>query len=252
LISSQWCVGVAIPAHNEEDTIGPCLDAVRQALHHPRLRSVPSFVVVVADRCVDRTESRAAQILGSWGTVAPTRGTGPGSARRSGFESLLSAFSGHRLDRTWLATTDADTMVPAHWLARQLLLARFGATAVAGTVEVDTFEMLPAGTEAAFERIYRRKGRRLTLLNDHPHVHGANLGVRADAYLEVGGWTEVACGEDNLLWAALRSSRRRVLSTSSVQVRTSGRLSNRVSGGFGGFLRELVPATGVASTEPAA
>ena len=40
----------------------------------------------------------------------------------------------------------------------------------------------------------------------HPHVHGANLGVRADAYLRAGGWADLRTAEDHDLWRRLLGS----------------------------------------------
>jgi hypothetical protein len=34
----------------------------------------------------------------------------------------------------------------------------------------------------------------------HPHVHGANLGIRADAYSDAGGWNDLTVAEDHCLW----------------------------------------------------
>jgi hypothetical protein len=73
-------------------------------------------------------------------------------------------------------------------------------------------------------------------------VHGANLGVRADAYLAAGGWPALASGEDNGLWDALRATGVPVISTRTVQVVTSSRTATRATGGFGQWLGELADA----------
>ncbi len=41
---------------------------------------------------------------------------------------------------TWLATTDADSVVPAHWLMAQLRHTERGARMVAGTVAVQDWQ----------------------------------------------------------------------------------------------------------------
>src|SRR4030095_5822924 len=38
----------------------------------------------------------------------------------------------------------------------------------------------------------------------HPHVHGCNLGVRGDAYLDAGGWPGMDLAEGDRLWNAIR------------------------------------------------
>ncbi len=50
-------VGVVIPAHDEEDLLPSCLDAVRLAA--APLAGVPVHVIVVADACTDRTAALA-------------------------------------------------------------------------------------------------------------------------------------------------------------------------------------------------
>jgi hypothetical protein len=69
-------------------------------------------------------------------------------------------------------------------------------------------------------------------------VHGANLGVRADAYLEAGGFAGLATGEDHALWNALRQRGRRMVSKRAVKVTTSSRIRARARHGFAGFLAE--------------
>ena len=66
----------------------------------------------------------------------------------------------------------------------------------------------------------------------HPHVHGANLGVRADAYLKAGGWSHVETGEDHDLWSRLTEAGLRRLSSSAITVLTSGRRVGRAPNGF--------------------
>ena len=92
----------------------------------------------------------------------------------------------------WLAHTDADTHVPPDWLTRQLHYAALGYDAVAGVVDVDSFDEYPLDVIDAFAERY---GTGLT--GHHTHVHGANLGVRASAYRRVGGWPAMALSEDH-------------------------------------------------------
>ncbi|GGU51567.1 hypothetical protein GCM10010289_84950 [Streptomyces violascens] len=58
----------------------------------------------------------------------------------------------------------------------------------------------------------------------HPHVHGANLGVRASAYLSVGGFPPLVVGEDVALVQALERHGHRILPTDTCPVETSSRL----------------------------
>ena len=67
------------------------------------------------------------------------------------------------------------------------------------------------------------------------HVHGANLGVRADAYLRAGGFPDRPAHEDVDLVAALVASGARVVATDACDVLTSGRLVGRAPGGVRGL-----------------
>ena len=138
-------------------------------------------------------------------------------------------------DRVWLASTDADSRVPAGWLTRQVRHAAAGWDAVAGVVRVDEWDRLHPETQLTFERRYRREvGGRA-----HGHVHAANLGLRASAYLAAGGFRTWRCGEDRDLWARLDRREVRRLTDPQLVVTTSGRRRGRVDGGFSGDLATL-------------
>ena len=140
----------------------------------------------------------------------------------------------------WLANTDADTWVPADWLARQIQAAARGYAAVAGIVDVDSF----AGHA---HRVRMRHLFRTTYEipedRPHPHVHGCNLGVRGDAYLDAGGWPAIDLAEDHGLWNAIRARGWRCLSDRWLRVITSGRPVGRARGGFADTLVALGAAS---------
>jgi len=163
-----------------------------------------------------------------------------GTARRLGVEAVLRFFKRRALTQIWLANTDADTTVPLDWLAVQLELADSGATGVAGIVR-----LAESGAGAAHEA-YRETY--LTAADGtHAHVHGANLSVRADAYLDAGGWPHLALAEDHCLWQRLRGRGWRICSPVSSVVVTSARLKGRAPGGFADTLRAHVEAAGASA-----
>ena len=83
----------------------------------------------------------------------------------------------------------------------------------------------------------------------HPHVHGANFGIRADTYLELGGWPAVTSGEDvAMAHRAAVNSRLRIVRTAAIPVTTSSRLAGRAPYGFAGYLRDLVAETAAAES----
>jgi hypothetical protein len=131
-----------------------------------------------------------------------------------------------------LAHTDADSKVPADWLIRQRWYATRGTDLVVGAVEVDHWRDWPNGLRTAYEAFYRRAQR-----EGRHHVHGANLGVSARAYLSLGGFAAVPVGEDRQLIAAAERVGLTVEYAADLIVKTSGRRHARVDGG--GFHRFL-------------
>ena len=126
-----------------------------------------------------------------------------------------------------MANTDADCVVPEGWLLDQLALTKAGIEAVTGIIDVDHFGDHDAGVERRFRDTY--------IIHDdgtHPHVHGANLGVRADAYLRAGGWNQLTTAEDHDLWNRLGALKCQRLTVGSLKVVTSGRRVGRAPSGF--------------------
>ncbi|MHC6594909.1 glycosyltransferase family 2 protein [Arthrobacter sp. C152] len=227
-------VAVVIPAHNEEQHLGRALAGVRAAADEvaSRLPGVGVRVMVVLDSCTDA----------SWALATDFAATDPrfatlavdfrnvGMSRRAGAEALWPAL-GVPASRTWLANTDADSLVPGNWLVRQLELAARGADVVLGSVE-------PDGGEIHHTLAARWHARHL-LAENHPYVHGANLGVRGSSYLAAGGFPGAASGEDRILVDRLRSSGAGIVATDSVRVLTSGRTVGRAPRGFAAYLLAL-------------
>ena len=98
---------------------------------------------------------------------------------------------------------------------------------MAGIVSVDSFEGHGPEVPKRFQNSY-------SILADgtHPHIHGANLGVRADRYVRAGGWANLKTGEDHDLWGRLQRTGARLLSSARLQVVTSGRRVGRAPNGF--------------------
>jgi hypothetical protein len=250
-------VGVVIPARDEQERIGNCLASVRRALA-VLPDGVAVAVAVVLDRCRDATPERVAALLADWpqavavpvtGEVVPLRsaahgvtalprrprGTGVGALRDLGVREVLHRLGAHPAAGTWLLSTDADTTVPPHWALAHLQLAADGAHAVAGMADLMGVEHLTAAALARYRAIVERG----THGDTHQHVYGANLGVRADAYLAVGGFPSHGSGEDHDLWRRLRAAGYTLAQPAGVRVRTSARLHGRADDGLAGLLRSL-------------
>src|ERR1700679_1715895 len=134
-------VGVVVPAHDEEELLPACLAALGQAVasataERPGLRV---RIVVAGDACTDDTPAVARR---SGARLVLLNGKNVGAARAAGMAELLRpgapVWDGRLPDpeRLWLATTDADSVVPTGWLADQLRSADAGWEAVVGTVAV--------------------------------------------------------------------------------------------------------------------
>jgi len=225
----RWHIAILIPARDETRLLPRCLRSVKRA--RATLPShVTSDVVLVADRCVDTTLELARKHLRNDGVAVASSFGIVGKARALAADIALGRYSGPP-QRCWLANTDADCELPPTWLATQLALAQSGVEAVAGIVSVDTFDEHPAHVAARFRETY--------LIHDdgtHPHVHGANLGVRSDIYRMSGGWRGLSTAEDHDLWNRLKSQGSNCCSVSSLQITTSGRIIGRAPQGFAGAL----------------
>lgn len=219
-------IGVVVPAHDEQALLPACLAALRIAARHPALHGIPVHLVPVLDACADDSGVAAP------GAIEVTA-RNVGVARAAGFAEVLRREAGRAATGLWLATTDADSTVPPDWLAVQVGLAAVGADVVAGTVRVRDWSQQPAAVRARFARTYGapRTG--------HHHVHGANLGLSAAAYLGAGSMPPLPLGEDQALVDALRAQIRRVVATDRIPVVTSARRESRTVGGFADHLRHL-------------
>jgi glycosyltransferase involved in cell wall biosynthesis len=224
-------VGIVIPARNEQARLGRCLDAIAAAiadLQRTEFADVAVQTVVVLDRCTDRTADVAAR-YGQVRTITADLGN-VGSARAVGVRTLMSASAQPR-QQVWLANTDADSTVPVSWLTKMLEHAHRGADLVLGTVTPDAL---------APRRLRRAWAERHDTQDGHPHIHAANLGIRASTYLTIGGWPELVSGEDaSLVHSAELNLAVRILRSGTAPVITSSRLNGRAPHGFAHYLHRL-------------
>ncbi|MFD6875923.1 MULTISPECIES: glycosyltransferase [unclassified Streptomyces] len=223
-------MAVVIPAHDEETLLPAALEAVRTATRHPDLVRLRVLTVVVADHCRDDTAYLAHE---AGATVVTGSFRNPGRARAVGVRRVLRELD-RPASRAWIATTDADSEVPADWLAHHLARAREGWEAVVGTVVLPRTSPLADRLRTRYEATRPPDGDW-----NHPHVHGANLGVTARAYLSVGGFPPLGVGEDHALVEALHRAGHRVLTTAACPVLTSARVRGRARGGFADDLAAL-------------
>lgn len=219
-------VAVLVPARNEQDRIERCL---RSLVVAKQQCTVHVSIILAADACRDATVQRALAFPEV--QVLEVDFENVGAARRAAAQ--------HALDNTlvapeslWLANTDADSVVPQNWLSSQLALANAGYDLVVGTVRPD-----PAEYPVEMQREWLK-----THVKGKPngHVHGANLGVRASAYCEVGGYLPMPEHEDVDLVARL--ARYPKVASDAGEVITSARLEGRTPGGYAGYLKARADA----------
>ena len=224
-------MGIVVPVNNEEELLGPAIAALavaRETLRQHASDDVPWVrLILVLDNCTDGSASIATQwhdvevLHVDYGAV--------GAARRHGVHHLLST-CGAPPSELWIANTDADSQVPANWLVHQWELATAGAELMIGTVRPDFADL--------------SEGQRQRWLATHTpgeangHVHGANLGFRADVYQQVDGYSPVPEHEDVRLVEALAAAGVRSVATAECCVLTSGRAYGRTPGGYASHLRE--------------
>ena len=217
---------VVVPVHNEEDHLPACLASIAVAAQQV---PTPVTVIAVLDDCTDDS----ARLIPPGVRTVTISARNVGAARAAGFH----AGAQHAEPSTWLACTDADTIVAPRWLARQRDHHHAGATAVLGTVDVNWQHHHP-NTQRRYTRRYH-----LTSPPDgghgHGHVHGANLGVRADIYWHVGGFAPLQVHEDVDLVDRLLAADIPITWDDANPVLTSDRPNPRATGGFGDHLHSL-------------
>lgn len=224
-------VVVVVPARDEERDLPACLAGLLVAVANS---PAPARIVVVDDASLDATATVARTRLAPPHQVVEGPGRDVGSARRHGVAVAV----GDDVDprRVWIASTDADTVVPPDWLVRQVRHAAAGTDAVAGVV---TLGDAPAALVAAFRTRYGHHTD-----GTHRHLHAANLGIRLSTLQAAGSWRSAGHAEEHDLWRRLPPGTR-VVADSALVVTTSARLQGRAPIGFAADLARLWSAVGV-------
>ncbi|GAA1165121.1 glycosyltransferase [Nesterenkonia sandarakina] len=223
---------VVIPAHDEATTVGAAVTSVQASARRAALRL---RLIVVADACADAT-APTARAAGA--EVIEIGANNVGAARAAGFTHALSTTGpdtgSHPGALPWLATTDADTQVPLDWLAKHAAYRDRGADVVVGTVL-----LAPVDGEDPVGRAWAEEYAEKITASGHRHIHGANLGFSAHAYLSVQGFRSLADDEDVDLMARLRLSGAVIVTATDLPVVTSRRTTGRAPRGFARTLGAL-------------
>ncbi len=241
---AQRRIAIAVPARNEAERIGECLDRLRALDTDGRVASVD--IVVLANNCDDDTVARAreARRSGACGVVVHDIVHPPAKAHAGWARRLALDAAARRLDASddVLMSTDADTTPAADWLVRTLDHLDAGWDAVAGLARLDPRELrgLPRLHRQRFAQIRRYQASldRLKAADDpseawprHFYEGGASIALTLAMYRRIGGAPTPPVGEDKALFEAVRRAGGRVRHPMDVRVSTSPRLDGRAPGG---------------------
>jgi GT2 family glycosyltransferase len=152
-----------------------------------------------------------------------------------------------------LLATDADSIVPPDWVARNLDALHHGADIVCGRAVIDPIEaaMIPAHLHAddALEcQLIGLLDDLAWMLDPEPHdppprhteASGASLAVSVDAFRRVSGIPAIASGEDRAFVRALWMIDAKVRHDPALQVTVSGRIEGRATGGMADAIRRRI------------
>ena len=251
-------ISVAIPAKNEEASIGGALSAfVRQCASDGSLLSPELFeVIVFANNCDDDTVGAVRRFAFENPLFAihvlscdlPSDAAHVGSARRIALDIACDRHARIRGDVGILATTDADSIVDRFWIA-QTLAEMAHVDVVAGHVEIANAEL--EAMDESMQRLYACECLYRRLLGDleatydprpfdpplrHDSFVGASIAARIGTYVEAGRLPILRQLEDVAFAKALRRIDARIRHSYAVRVETSARAITRVVGGFGTYI----------------
>jgi glycosyltransferase involved in cell wall biosynthesis len=223
-------VGIVVPVHNEEQLLHLALGALRNTIANVPT-NIECRVAIVLDACNDASTA----IADRWAKTHNYRliscdESNVGAARRHGCAALLGTWNRLNPRNLWLATTDADSVVPDPWLTAQIAAHDAGADLWAGRVSVADWSAHAPATARLWNQEYGREG---------TPIHGASLGISAQAYLEIGGFRALLTGEDRDLYRRALEVGARLHHEVNVTVTTSARRHARAPLGFAHTLTAL-------------
>jgi hypothetical protein len=252
---------VAIPARDEAETLPATLAALawQRALGSGQLDPARYEVVVVANNCRDDTAAVARDCAARWPWLRlrvveltlPEERAHVGWARRSAMDLAHARLTALGRPRGVLATTDADTVPDATWLAATLDEVARGADAVGGRITLEREALLALDPLARAYHLrdlgYRQLLCELEAYLDpdpadpwprHCQHFGASLAVTAETYARAGGLPPEPWLEDIAFYQALLRVDARLRHSLRVRVATSPRPLGRTGFGFAVQLNE--------------
>lgn len=202
--AERTAFSVVIPAHNEEQYIGRCLAAVKKAAE--AVRPCQTEIIVVANRCTDRT----AEIAAEYGAVVLRNDDKCiSSIRNTGVRAAKGSI---------IATVDADTLMPESTL-REIRSMLCTGRYIGGGANPKFDRMSPGIFCSA---MYVAWNLLPLMLREHAYLSGALFWFRKSDFERVGGFDETLVsledmdfarrmhllgGADGKRWGTLKQSR---------------------------------------------
>ena len=210
-------ITVVIPARNEEENIGPCLESVCSQYYPAHFFEV----IVVDDHSVDNTamviRSFSDRNVSLLSLKDFTDGNAWNSYKKKAIEIAIQHSTGDLI-----VTTDADCQVPPNWLQTiATFYEQHNAALIAAPVVIDCdFNFLQMFQAVDFMTLQGITGASV-YRNMHSMCNGANLAYEKKAFMEVNGFKgidSIASGDDMLLMHKIaKKYPRRVLFLKSKQ-----------------------------------
>ncbi len=240
-------VVVAIPARDEAERIGGCLQALAGQTRPP------DGVVLLANNCRDATAAVAealAPVLPFALHVIrhdfPPEAATAGQARHR----VMAQAADHAGPNGWLLTTDADGIPAPDWVECTLHAFAAGADAVCGCIVADPAEAALIPDHLRADDVLETT--LLALLDElaarvdpdpadpwprHTQAAGASLAATVTAFRRVGGIPPLPAGEDRAFVAALARIDAAIRHDPAVVVTVSARQQGRTLGGMADTIR---------------
>ena len=225
------------------------LPALLKALHGQR-RKDDFQVCFLLDGCKDASErvirdyiqavGMAASIAFAEPSVDPVLIGNAGRARRAAMAVGIEQ-TRHCPDAVLLAT-DADSIPAYDWVTRGVATLREVDVVTGRIIRRDgALDPTQDRVEAYYDRLYALR-RRLDPVPwecdaGHHYTGGANMGFRAAAYIAIGGFRDLATGEDATIIDDAGRAGLRVRRDPALIVETSSRRDGRTLGGLASILR---------------
>lgn len=203
--NSAFDFSVVVPAYNEEKFLSSCLEALKNQDFSGKYE-----IIVVDNNSKDKTAFIAKKFNAK---VLKQEKIGVAWARQKGFEAAQGAI---------IASTDADTIVPANWLTKidELFQSNNKIIGFSGGMTLFGSRSLKAIIANLFIPLSKFFAR---IMTKNGFFSGANFAITKKAFLACGGFnTKLKVGEDVDL--ALRAKRQgKIIFKNSICVQTSAR-----------------------------